>query len=200
MRPLPHFLRLFLAWGCLLGLATIAGAAFWLSDLRYSLPTPRPAGLQQPALGTMAMPARQVTLIHFFNPDCPCSRFNLDHVRQLAQDFRGRVKVVALLQTKDPQAVAKFGAAEPLFECRADLGGKEAGRLGVYSTPQAVVLDAEGKIFYRGNYNVSRYCTTRKTEFARLALEAALTDRPLPTMPKEATIAYGCALPGEVGA
>src|SRR5262249_46492721 len=42
---------------------------------------------------------------------------------------------------------------------------------GVYSTPQAVLLDAKSHIVFRGNYNVSRYCTDPRTEFVRIALE-----------------------------
>src|SRR5262245_36354910 len=75
----------------------LAGAvvtAFWYQDWRYSLPTPQPPDWHPSAIGSpvhwpatvpaaaLSHPSRPLFL-HFFNPDCPCSRFNLEHVRSL---------------------------------------------------------------------------------------------------------------------
>ena len=75
-----------------------------------------------------------------------------------------------------------------------DRGAAIARCLGVYSTPQAVLLDRDGRLVYRGNYNTSRYCTEPTTQFVRLALESLQQHRALASEP-EAGIAYGCALP-----
>jgi hypothetical protein len=55
-------------------------------------------------------------------------------------------------------------------------------------------VDRTGRLAYRGNYNVSRYCTDPRTEFVRIALEqmVAETDK-LASLPNLA--AYGCELP-----
>ncbi len=37
-------------------------------------------------------------LLHFFNPGCPCSRFNLDHIRELTRTYGERVNIVAVLE------------------------------------------------------------------------------------------------------
>jgi hypothetical protein len=189
-------------FSCQAALCCVIAWVFWWQDLRYALPTPRPAGLEQPPTGaTFAdlVSDERPTLLHFFNPDCPCSRFNLTHLRRLTRDFAGRVRFVAVLSLEtdaNPSATLKsFSAwhldAEPLL----DPGGRLAARLGVFATPQAVVLGRDGRLIFRGNYNAGRYCVDPRTEFARLALLAAVEGTPLPEFPPVATTAYGCELP-----
>lgn len=187
-------------------LFAIIAAAFWYEDLRYSLPTPRPAALYQPPLGSeipvqkwLAEAGLQASgrpvLVHFLNPDCPCSRFNLEHLRKLHAQFGDRVFFVAAVQSNHSKgdldaAIKKLDLGMPLF---LDRGGRRAAEAGVYSTPQAVVVGADGRLAYRGNYNTSRYCTDPRTEFVRIALERLVGDHaapPPPNMP-----AYGCQLP-----
>ena len=85
------------------------------------------------------------------------------------------------------------------MEAILDADGSLGRALGVYSTPQAVILNGDGTLFFRGNYNLSRYCADAKTEYARLALEHALAHTPY-TAPEGANIAYGCELPANVHA
>lgn len=186
-------------------LLTAIGGVFWFQDWRYSLPTPRPEGwlavpagtrvTLPPAIETLrrARPGRPV-LLHFFNPDCPCSRFNLDHVRQLVSGFGNDVIFVAVLRDGPRSTLAaKFERLNLGIPAVPDDGLSDA--FGIYSTPQAVVLDADGRLHYAGNYNLTRYCRDRETEFARLALEGLRAGRPPPAFRSEATIAYGCPLP-----
>jgi hypothetical protein len=187
-------------------LFAIIAAGFWYEDLRYALPTPRPAALSQPPRGT-AIPVRQwlrpvgldagerPVLVHFFNPDCPCSRFNLEHLSQLRATFGDRVLFVAAIQNEaaDDEIDAKVRELDLGIPHFADRGGKRAGEAGVYSTPQAVLVDAEDRLVYRGNYNTSRFCTDPRTEFVRLALEGLVGESRAP-LPKEFP-AYGCELP-----
>jgi hypothetical protein len=67
--------------------------------------------------------------------------------------------------------------------------------LGVYGTPQAAILDDSGRLYYRGNYNRSRYCNEESSEYARIALNALVEGRSLPALPPDATVTYGCPLP-----
>lgn len=182
-------------------------AVFWAQDWRYSLPTPRPAALVQAAPGTVLALPRQVNelriaapgkpvLLHFYNADCPCSKFNLDHVRTLARHHTGRALVIGILQLEpgDSRSV-EHGVQRLGFPAIADFDGKIAAACGVYSTPQAVVIAGDGRLLFRGNYNASRFCTSRATEFARLALEAAVNAQTITETPAVATVAYGCPLP-----
>ncbi len=210
--------------------ATLGGAAlllgavgitFWTQDIRYSLPTPRPPTLADvPTGATVALPGPfdrtamsnddRPLFLHFFNPDCPCSRFNAEHIRSLIVRFGRQARFIAVIQSVDtPDAAQRqenLAAAAKLFgpgmEAVVDDGGKIAAACGVYSTPQAVILTAGAShaLLFRGNYNASRYCADPQTEFARLALTAVISHRSLPPESRAAMIAYGCELPANAPA
>jgi hypothetical protein len=197
--------RLFAASACaFVGLAAV-GVAFWELDLKYSAPTPRPAAFAEVERGaSLALPtdlerfvrsAPGPTLLHFFNPDCPCSRFNLEHVIELSRRFEGKARVLAVLADGE-DAHAAVDELREHFPARVDVGGELAEELGVYSTPQAAIVGPDLRLYWRGNYNRTRYCRERESEYARLALEAALAGRPAPEFDERATLAYGCELPG----
>jgi hypothetical protein len=188
------------------------GWAFWQQDLQYALPTPRPADWHRPAVATTVAltadldrlratrPGRPL-LLHFFNPSCPCSRFNVDHVRALAADFGDEVQIVAVLADGEPEtmraAYRTLGLDVPHV---VDADRRLAETLGIYSTPQAAILDAGSRLYYVGNYNRTRYCRDRETEYARIALEALLAGAP-PSASIDGGPAYGCPLrrPAEAG-
>jgi len=198
----PGWRHVVVACTLVLGLGIVA-ADFWRYDLRYALPTPRRADVRQPAAGTHVdlppavlahtVPGRPV-LLHFFNPACPCSRFNLDHLRALVRDHADRVTFVAVVPGApiDSPAPSVPGLDIPAVR---DADGSIAARFGVYSTPQAVLLAADRSLFFTGNYNLTRFCSDPRTAFAQQAIAALLAHRPLPPMPAAATTAYGCELP-----
>ncbi len=186
----------------LLGAAISIVYTFWRQDVKDRLPTPVPRDYKYIPVGSrvelenLIPNADMPTLIHFYNPKCPCSRFNLDHLNELKTKFAGKIRFFAVLQTSDTvDAEKKFSKKCANVPTYIDYTGAVADSFGVYSTPQAVVLDAEEKIYFRGNYNVSRYCTTRETQFVRIAIESLLAGKPLPEFPAAATVAYGCELP-----
>lgn len=183
---------------------------FWQQDLQFSRPTPVPEGWVPIATGTViALPPRveafrrnggpRPLLLHFFNPACPCSRFNLDHVRALVRTYGDRVTFVAVLSHDVPaRMVAAYQELHLGMPYYVD-DGRLAAAVGTYSTPQAAVLDGQGRLTYRGNYNVTRYCRDRETEFARLAIEVALSGGPAPPFSTAATTPYGCPLRKPLG-
>jgi hypothetical protein len=194
---------------CAVLLLAFVGATLWEQDWKWGLPTPRPAHLNQPPIGSRlelpdtvsarwAPAAGRPLFLHFFNPDCPCSRFNQDHVRDLIRANRTRVTIVAVIEpeggTVSPRAVAdaERDLGVPVL---LDADGSLAKRMGVYSSPQAVLVKADGALYYRGNYNLARYCTDERTEFARIAIEHLLMGAPKYDAPVQARIAYGCPLP-----
>src|SRR5687767_12942946 len=75
-------------------LVAIAGI-FWFQEAQYLLPTPVPAGykvVQPEALirydsALIPQQHERPKLLHFFNPECPCSRFNLKHFHALSDTY-----------------------------------------------------------------------------------------------------------------
>jgi len=192
---------------CTLLLLASIGFALWQADGRYSLPTPRPAALVQPESIAPAMLERlraaagassstEPLLVNFTNADCPCSRFNREHVLALSKEFGARVAQLALFELPEAAELPQPAHNEELgMNALAENDGSIARALGIYSTPQAVLIDSRGKVFYRGNYNQSRYCTREESDYVRIAIAALLAGRSCPSMPAEALRAYGCELP-----
>ena len=185
-------------------LVVIVGT-FWWQDWRYERPTPKPAGLQQVSIGTVVtMPPalerllldRRPVVLHFFQAECPCSRFNLEHLRVLQHRFGRAVQFVAVLQDGHTErSLRTFQRLHLSMPAIPDGMGQIASAYGVYATPQVVVLDSDRKLQYRGNYNTSRYCADPRTEFARLALQAVVAGQQVPRFGAAAETAYGCPLP-----
>lgn len=187
------------------------GYIFWRQEVQYLLPTPRPKNLTQPIFGASLdipfsllswLDFRRPTLLHFFNPDCPCSRFNLEHVTKLIHLFKNQVNFLVVAQANENRITASllkgYGLEIPII---LDFSGEIARTFGVYSTPQAVILTKNHSLYYRGNYNSARYHTHKKSEYARLAIENLLQETALPpeseSLSLSATRAWGCNLPSD---
>jgi hypothetical protein len=176
-------------------------ALFWRNEWVYSLPTPIPRNYQPvnpgeevPVAAKLRPAGNKPLFLHFFNPDCPCSRFNIAHFRSLVRQYgnEANFEIVVIsnkkYSAKDIQE--KFDVTVPVLFDPAI-----APSCGVYSTPQAVIVDANNKLFYRGNYNRSRYCADEKSEYAKMALDSLLHQRLNIIMDRLALRAYGCRLP-----
>jgi hypothetical protein len=182
-------------------LAIFAGGIvlfFWKQELKYSLPTPVPADYQPVSVGeSIDLPGGlqegQAYFIHFYSADCPCSRFNARHIQSLIRSYHDSIAFIIVVRSSEDQVKASdlFGTDITTWIDQAE---EIAKACGVYSTPQAAIIDSQGKLFYRGNYNRSRYCTTRATNFAELSLIALLNHHPAPPFGILSTQSYGCEL------
>jgi hypothetical protein len=184
----------------ILGLACVAIAGiFWRQELKYLEPTPVPSAYVSVNAGeavTLPSPLVRGTsyFLHFYNPDCPCSRFNASHIQSLIRNYQDSIRFVIIIPQNASLAEAKNKFGEDL-NYLTDTGDLIARACGVYSTPQAAIITGSGKLYYRGNYNRARYCTARATNFAELSLIALINKQPAPVFDLVATRSYGCELP-----
>ncbi|MBS1595159.1 MAG: redoxin domain-containing protein [Bacteroidetes bacterium] len=175
---------------------------FWQQEWKYSLPTPVPACYRSVAPGAhidLAGKIRTETgkplFIHFFNPECPCSRFNAPHFNSLVRKYGDKMTfAIVLINTTtqhDPEDIQrKYDFKVPVLTDTTI-----AAACGVYSTPQAALLTADSRLYYRGNYNRSRYCTDTRSDYARMAIDSMMLHISRPTFNQFALTAYGCQLP-----
>jgi thiol-disulfide isomerase/thioredoxin len=174
---------------------------FWQNEYKYSLPTPIPKNHHDVVMGTHIDLGKRVTIknkpvfIHFFNPDCPCSRFNVPHVSGLIKKYGDKIdfKIVVLNKEKNftiEEIQNKFDATIPVFFDEA-----MAKKCGVFSTPQAVLIDTSQNLYYRGNYNKTRYCTDADSNYAQMAIDSLLSQNSTPLFDTLALRSYGCSLP-----
>src|SRR3978361_2084471 len=131
-------------------------ALFWYNDFIYQLPTPIPANYKPVKEGTVvkltapfALTGNKPLFLHFFNPDCPCSRFNMAHFKSMVKQYGNRVNFAIVVMNNDrytaKEIKEKFGMDLPV-----SFDPSVAAACGVYSTPQAVLLDTARKLYYRG--------------------------------------------------
>src|SRR5450432_1237686 len=195
-------MRRVLVYGWLVVLICGILSIFWYNEWVFNLPTPVPANYTAIPVGSNINLPRlagesnnKPVFLHFFNPDCPCSRFNMEHVRSLVKKYGDKIDFKIVLVTAKPytekQVQDRFEIMIPVLH-----DSTIAPSCGVYSTPQAVILDGEHRLFYRGNYNRSRYCTDKKTSYASIALKALLQKNGNSVADPFARTAYGCSLPG----
>jgi Iodothyronine deiodinase len=175
------------------------GFIFWRNEWIYSLPTPVPENYIAVSTGKLinlpfTTPAGKPVFLHFFNPRCPCSKFNMAHFKSLVKQYSDQVDFQIVVMSNVTYTVKEIqDKFDILIPVRFDEG--LADSCGVYSTPQAVILGNDHALYYRGNYNKSRYCSDKKTEYARMALDALLNNQTTPGFDRFALKAYGCSLP-----
>lgn len=188
--------------------AVSVAAAFWQFEGRYLPPAARPSGaavarpeaLPAPPLSHLApnltLTSGRITFVQFYNPDCPCSRDNEAHLRELTTRYpASSVRFIAVVEcgaTPSEQAAARRVWRErsmPDMEVALDPGGVIARAFGVWATPGAVILDRRGRVAYTGGFNAARFCHNPATAWAAQALAALEIEHPVPhpSMPF-----YGC--------
>jgi hypothetical protein len=191
--------------GLLISLLTVvfSGIAllFWYNEWVYSLPTPIPVNYNKVQTGAHVDLEKYIetekdkpVFIHFFNPSCPCSKFNIPHFKSLVKKYGSKATFAIAVMSKDQYSAEeiqdKFGLTIPVLFDKS-----LAASCGVYSTPQAVILDKDHTLYYRGNYNKNRYCTDKKSNYAEIAIDALVNQNPQPVFEEAALKAYGCQLP-----
>ena len=192
--------------------------AFWHFEGQYLRPVSRPAGaavahpeMLPPApyavLDTQRGPFHldgpgPVTLLNFWNPHCPCSRFAESDVRGLIHTYhpcgvRFITVIASGLDAADQREASSAWQARGLPGSAAlvDADNRIARRFGVWAAPAAVILDARGRVAYVGAYNAARYCHDPNTAWAAKALAAVAQGR---KPPHAKTLFFGCQLLGAV--
>lgn len=182
---------------------SVIGYIFWHEDFKYNLPTPVPDNYAAVETGDLVsfginVPEQEnrPMFFHFFNPSCPCSKFNVPHFRSLVRDYGGEIDFsIVVMHNKDNYTETDLRERFELDDIPVYFDKAIADSCGVYSTPQAALIDHEGKLFYRGNYNKSRYCTDKGTFYAKMAIDSLLSGTRNSITDMAALTSYGCSLP-----
>lgn len=199
-------MRIFFGILLMSAMAGAIGFIFWHQEMQYWTPTPVPSNLKQVSMGDrvdintwIKSENDKPTFLHFYNFDCPCSRFNINEFQSMYFRYRDSVNFVAVVQSSDPDPKLEdkfqrlMGVAIPTY---VDTNGEIAQAMGIYSTPQAVIINTQNEVFYKGNYNAARYCTSRSTKFAEMAMEDILNGKEAPRFAETyIDLPYGCLIP-----
>ena len=184
------------------GILASIGGIFWYQEMQYLMPTPVPVGYnvilpEELILYDTALIPQQhkkPKLLHFFNPECPCSRFNLKHFQALNKEYINEIDFYVVVDSEEKIEPAK-GLIDNDVTIVVDSNKKLANACGVYSTPQAAIIQTSNRLYFRGNYNRSRYCTNKDSNFVQMALDSLVANRRPPIFNELATNSYGCSIP-----
>lgn len=201
-----------LAGGLILGWAVLTAGAFWFYEFRFLMPIAPPADAATgPAIGEPApdlklrtidgasldlrAPGTRAVYLHFWNPDCPCSRFNEAKVRRLSAEYLPKgVRFVVLVEAPQgakeramSQAVRSLGL--PMLW---DDERQVAKAMGLFTSPAGCLIDEQGILQFRDTYASTAYCSSESSDSLEEALELMVAGKVIPHRPKPA---YGCVLP-----
>ena len=174
---------------------------FWYQELQYLLPTPVPANYRVVLpneiirYDSTLIPQQhnRPKLLHFFSHDCPCSRFNLAHFESLTKTYGKEVDFYVVIEDEKLVEAAR-NKIQPGVTIIIDKDQTLAKACGVYSTPQAALIQANNTLYFRGNFNRSRYCTDPNSNFVQMALDSLLSNKAAPFFTELATTSYGCGI------
>lgn len=152
-------------------------------------------------LASFVCPPRppSLTVYVFLNTECPISQQYVRVLSALHNQYAANVTFVALFpaKTDSPQLIRQFSNDYGLyFAGKPDLKMAMARQLLARVTPEAVVLDATGRVRYRGaidNYffDLGKHRPTATQHYLRDALNALLVNEAV-AMPE--TEAVGCLI------
>jgi hypothetical protein len=200
MKKYFRYFLVMLVWCCT---SYVVADVFVSFDINYLKPTPIPIGYKFKKTGSdinvggllLQISRDRPIFVHFYNPDCPCSRFNVYAFQRLEKKYRDKVCFVVVVVSNGD--IDKLEHARHVFsnEIPVMADNKLAYECGVYSSPQAVLISTDRKLFFRGNYNTSRYCTNSTSFFPELAIKSYLKGDAQALLPDNAYVAYGCPIP-----
>lgn len=119
----------------------------------------------------------KITLVHFWDSECGCNRFNEPHVKELIEKYAKQniqfivvAKIVELARKNEILARAK-----KIFNHPAVVGiiSEEDMKLDTLpSMPSVAVLSKEQSLMYFGPYSIGAVCNTKNGAFVEKTLDS----------------------------
>jgi len=139
-----------------------------------------------------------ISVIHFWNPDCPCSRFNEVHVKKIMSDYTAKNVVFTIVVSGKSAEQRKERAllARQVFNLAAvkDIRSDWPLKKGPPSSPAVAIMNKQGKLVYFGPYSLGARCSPDKGQFVEKVLDR-LSDEKLAQKKQLNTLAVGCFCP-----
>lgn len=133
------------------------------------------------------------TVFNFWDPDCPCSRFNESHVNDIITTYMSQgIRFVLVPRYGDIRPKAELEQlARERFGLQLEIiyDYEQTFRQAVPSSPAVVVMDAQGQLAYFGPYSVGSFCGPSGGAFVEKTLDSLLQGINPGRMN---TIAFGC--------
>jgi peroxiredoxin len=142
-----------------------------------------------------SLKGEKATVLIFISTQCPVSNGYNERMEKLAADYKAKGVNVIGINANAPESLddIKAHAARNnlTFTILKDAGSHVADQLGATNTPEAFLLDATGKLVYRGRIDNSRSGQAINSNDLRDAIEATLAGK---SIANSFVRAFGCSI------
>lgn len=140
-----------------------------------------------------------ISVVHFWNPDCPCNRFNEVHVKKIISDYADKnVKftIVVSGSTKEERN-QRHALAQKIFKHSAvkEIRSDWPMQAGPPSSPAVGVINRQGELVYFGPYSLGAQCAPDKGKFVESVLDGLYASKKSTDKKQLNTLAVGCFCP-----
>lgn len=142
-----------------------------------------------------SLKGKNATILIFVSTMCPVSNAYNERMEKLSEDYKARGVSLIGINANAPESaddIKQHAAQHHLtFTILKDKGSKVADQLGATNTPEAFLLDASGKLVYRGRIDNSRNGQTISSNDLRDAIDATLSGK---AVANSFVRAFGCSI------
>jgi len=139
-----------------------------------------------------------ISVVHFWNPDCPCSRFNQPHVQQIMSDYgKNNVQFTVVVSgATEKIRQQRQIEARKIFNAKAfvDIRSDWPMENGPPSSPAVGVISSSGELVYFGPYSLGARCSPEKGKFVEKVIDE-LKSKNQSVKKQLNTLAVGCFCP-----
>lgn len=129
-------------------------------------------------------------LVHFWNPECRCSRFSQDHEKEIMTIY-GEQGIDFVVAVPDQSLVAQALETFPKASSAVVIN-----QINGFSSPSALVFDAQDTLVYFGPYSEGAFCASSDNTPAELILNDVVSHETV--TPWLNLSAFGCYCPWPV--
>ena len=141
---------------------------------------------------------KPISLVHFWNPDCPCSRFNEVHVKKIMSDYADKniQFTIVVSGNNDEMREQRKLLAQKVFTGKAvkDIRSDWPMGKGPVSSPAVGVINSDGELVYFGPYSLGARCAPDQGQFVEKTLDRLNKQKAL-SKKQLNTLAVGCFCP-----
>lgn len=178
--------------------------AFWFTQFQYLQPfqsSLKVSGAYFKGLGLDLSAFNESeskgTVLHFWDPGCPCTRFSTPHVKDLiAESSTSGINNKVLLRGSPDKTVN-----ERLAAARKEFGPYVLVQTlpldsplndVIPASPSAIVINPLGEMTYLGPYSSDAFCSTDNGGFVEIAMRELAHNRTEPLIQDNYTLACFC--------
>lgn len=140
-----------------------------------------------------------ISVIHFWNPDCPCNRFNEVHVKKIITDYAEKNVnfTIVVSGSSEKERNQRQALAEKIFNHSAvkEIRSDWPMHKGPPSSPAVAVLNRRGELVYFGPYSLGARCAPDKGKFVESVLDGLYASKKSADKKQLNTLAVGCFCP-----